>query len=88
MPTLFQSRPPFALSALVASAALLALPSAWAQPLPKATPESQGMSTERLAVISSTMKQEVASNRLPGAVVMVARNGLSLIHISEPTRPY
>ena len=75
MPTLFQSRPPFAVRALVASAALLALPSAWAQPLPKATPESQGMSTERLAVISSTLKQEVASNRLPGAVVMVARNG-------------
>lgn len=59
----------------MAGAALFFLQSALAQALPKASPESVGMSKERLAVLSATMKQEVASNRLPGAVVMVARNG-------------
>ena len=46
-----------------------------AQPLPMGTPESVGMSKDRLSVISATMKAEVAANRLPGAVVMIARNG-------------
>lgn len=46
-----------------------------AQPLPIGTPESVGMSKDRLSVISATMKAEVAANRLPGAVVMIARNG-------------
>jgi hypothetical protein len=59
----------------MAGAALFFAQSALAQPLPKASPESVGMSKERLAVLSETMKQEVASNRLPGAVVMIARNG-------------
>ena len=62
-------------SLLMAGAALFLAQSALAQALPKASPESVGMSKERLAVLSATMKQEVASNRLPGAVVMIARNG-------------
>ncbi len=60
---------------LTVGAALIVMQSALAQPLPKASPESVGMSKERLAVLSATMKQEVSSNRLPGAVVMIARNG-------------
>lgn len=46
-----------------------------AQPLPKAAPESVGMSAERLGRLTSTLQKEVADNRLPGAVVMVARKG-------------
>jgi CubicO group peptidase (beta-lactamase class C family) len=63
--------------ALVASVAFA--PAAWAQsapqPLPAATPEQVGMSAEKLAKISQTLKREVDQGKLPGAVVMVARKG-------------
>jgi CubicO group peptidase (beta-lactamase class C family) len=39
------------------------------------TPESEGMSAERLPRISAWLKQEIDEGRLPGAVVLVARNG-------------
>ena len=48
---------------------------AGAQPLPKAAPESVGMSAERLGRLTSVLQKEVADKRLPGAVVMVARKG-------------
>ena len=57
---------------LVASACMGVV---FAQPLPKASPESVGMSSERLEKITSTFKQEIADKKLPGAVVMVARKG-------------
>ena len=59
----------FGATAWILSAAVIA------QPLPTATPESVGMSKQRLDKITSTFNQEVAEGRLPGAVVMVARNG-------------
>ncbi|MBU6272582.1 MAG: serine hydrolase, partial [Betaproteobacteria bacterium] len=46
-----------------------------AQPLPAASPESVGMSSQRLARITETFNAEVAQGKLPGAVVMVARKG-------------
>ena len=46
-----------------------------AQPLPQASPESVGMSTERLGKLTSIFQQEVADKKLPGAVIMVARKG-------------
>ena len=60
--------------------AATAVAAAWAgaagaQALPKAAPESVGMSTERLGRLTSTLQKEVADKRLPGAVVMVARRG-------------
>src|SRR5680860_893793 len=63
-------------------------------PLSEITPESVGISTERLSRIDKMCEQEVANGNLPGIVSLVARNGkivhwkayLSLIHISEPTR--
>ena len=58
-----------------AALALLAVGGAWAQPLPTATPESVGMSTERLGKITAMFTREVADKKLPGAVVMVARKG-------------
>lgn len=65
---------------LLASAAMATLVLAWtpgaiAQPLPKVSPESVGMSTERLGRLTTVFQQEVADKRLPGAVVMVARKG-------------
>ena len=57
------------------SAAWMLSAVAQAQPLPMATPESVGMSSQRLEKITSTFKQEVAQGKLPGAVVMIARQG-------------
>jgi CubicO group peptidase (beta-lactamase class C family) len=47
----------------------------WGQGLPAASPESVGMSSERLARVTETFKNEVAQGRLPGVVMMVARKG-------------
>ena len=55
--------------------ALASLSFSVAQPLPVATPESVGMSKQRLEKISVVMAQEVADKKLPGAVVMIARKG-------------
>jgi len=44
-------------------------------PLSEASPESAGMSTERLARIDSMLQHAVAADKIPGAVALVARNG-------------
>ncbi|MGH8629207.1 MAG: serine hydrolase domain-containing protein, partial [Burkholderiales bacterium] len=46
-----------------------------AAPLPPASPEDLGMSSERLARLGATFQRAVDSGELPGAVVMVARDG-------------
>lgn len=46
-----------------------------ADPLPRAKPESVGMSSARLARIGAALKADVDRGRLPGAVVAVAREG-------------
>ena len=46
-----------------------------AQALPTASPESVGMSSQRLDKLTAMLRQEVADKKLPGAVVMVARKG-------------
>ena len=51
------------------------LASAQAQPLPTATPESAGMSSERLRHIDAFFASEIERNRVPGAVVAIARHG-------------
>ena len=58
--------------ALVVSFAALAQS---APPLPHASPESVGMSSQRLAKINAALKKEVADGSFRGAVVMVARKG-------------
>jgi CubicO group peptidase (beta-lactamase class C family) len=70
----FEIRGRLAIGAMAAIAAVWTTIAA-AQPLPKASPESVGMSTERLGKLTAALQQEVADKRLPGAVVMVARNG-------------
>ena len=62
-------------TAFVAAAFAAATTSAFAQPLPKASPESVGMSSERLGKLTAALNQEVTDKKLPGAVVMVARKG-------------
>ena len=46
-----------------------------AEPLPTAEPGSVGMSAERLERIGSVFQQEIDKGALPGAVIMVARDG-------------
>ena len=49
---------------------------AWAaDPLPRAKPESVGMSSERLGRIAELLRADIEKGRLPGAVVAVARKG-------------
>jgi len=60
-------------------------------PLPLAKPEEVGMSSQRLAKISTALKKEVADGSFRGAVVMVARKGKLVyedaIGMQTPTRP-
>src|SRR5665811_757352 len=48
-------------------------------PLSEITPESVGISTERLSRIDKMCEQEVANGNLPGIVSLVARNG-KIVH--------
>ena len=59
----------------VAAALVLGASVVVAQPLPQASPESVGMSSERLQKITAALQGEVRDKKLPGAVVMVARKG-------------
>ena len=44
-------------------------------PLPRAKPESVGMSSERLDRIAQVINADIQKGRLPGAVIAVARKG-------------
>jgi CubicO group peptidase (beta-lactamase class C family) len=46
-----------------------------AQELPRATPESVGMSSQRLARIADALKTDIDNGRMPGAVIAIARKG-------------
>ena len=55
--------------------ALLLCSVVFGQGLPTAKPESVGMSSERLGRIKTTLQREIDADRMPGAVVMIARQG-------------
>ena len=55
--------------------AITLLTPALAADLPRATPEAEGMSSERLARIVATLKADVDAKKIPGAVLLVARHG-------------
>ena len=59
---------------MLATALALATP-ALSQGLPHAQPQAVGMSAERLARIHPILQKEVDAQRMPGAVVMIARKG-------------
>jgi len=47
-----------------------------AEPLPKARqPEEVGLSTQRLKILDAAFQSEVDSEKIPGAVVLILRNG-------------
>lgn len=64
---------------LILGAALLCCASAIAQPLPTVPAEQAGFSREGLARIDRFFEREIAANRIPGAVVGIARDG-KLVH--------
>jgi CubicO group peptidase (beta-lactamase class C family) len=49
-------------------------------PLSMGSPERAGMSPERLARIDTMIETAIAESRIPGAVALVARNGLIVHH--------
>jgi CubicO group peptidase (beta-lactamase class C family) len=51
-----------------------------AQSLAPATPESVGLNPERLGRISQTLRDDVAKGTLPGAVLLIARDGKIAYH--------
>jgi CubicO group peptidase (beta-lactamase class C family) len=64
---------------LAAALLLCATSFAHAAPLPQASPEDVGMSSQRLARLDAAMQKAVDSGELPGVVVMIARDG-KLVH--------
>ena len=76
--------PTFARTAAFAAASFLAasFPGAQAQepPLPVAAPAQAGFSAQGLARIDSFFEREIAQNRVPGAVVGIARDGKLVYH--------
>jgi CubicO group peptidase (beta-lactamase class C family) len=56
-------------------AALLLSSIVFGQGLPDAKPESVGMSSDRLGRIKTALQREIDADRMPGAVMMIARNG-------------
>ena len=52
-----------------------------AAPLPEASPESVGMSSERLALIDRMTQDYVSSGKVPGMLTLVARGG-KIVHLS------
>jgi CubicO group peptidase (beta-lactamase class C family) len=64
-----------ALRWLGAAALACAAPALLAQALPTARPEQLGFSAERLGRLGAWVEAEVAAKRVPGAVVMIARDG-------------
>src|SRR5690348_3681156 len=45
------------------------------RPIPRAEPQSLGLSRERLERIGTALRSEIAPGKLPGAVVAIARRG-------------
>ena len=63
------------LAIYLAASAALALPLFAAAELPRATPEQVDLSSGRLGMITETLKADVAANKIPGAVLLIARRG-------------
>jgi CubicO group peptidase (beta-lactamase class C family) len=62
-------------SLVLAFAAFSSPAQAQVRDLPRAKPEAVGMSSERLARISTTLKADIEAKKIPGAVLIVARHG-------------
>jgi CubicO group peptidase (beta-lactamase class C family) len=69
------------LRALLCAVAFLSVPVAVsAQSLQPAKPEEVGLSSQRLAKIAEVFNQEIKDQKIPGAVIMIARKGKVAYH--------
>jgi CubicO group peptidase (beta-lactamase class C family) len=59
----------------IAAAACLLAASAWAQSTALSTPETVGLSSDRLKRLETTLQQYVDERRIAGVVTLLARNG-------------
>lgn len=64
-----------ALKSLIFATALMLVGQAFAQGLPTAQPDTVDVSPDRLSRIRAVLQKEVDAERMPGAVVMIARRG-------------
>jgi CubicO group peptidase (beta-lactamase class C family) len=64
-----------AVVALCVAACAMPVAGLRADDVPRATPESVGMSSQRLARIGAALKADIDNGRMPGAVIAVARKG-------------
>ena len=71
--------PRLAIAATLSASLFTAVPALLAADLSSATPQSQGLSAERLGRVHALIQAEVDGGRMPGAVVMVARKG-KIVH--------
>jgi CubicO group peptidase (beta-lactamase class C family) len=62
-------------SIAVAAALFLAVPGAFAEGPVPVKPEEAGFTSEGLARIDAYIKNEIAGNKIPGAIMMIQRNG-------------
>src|ERR1700728_500925 len=62
-------------SLVVAATLILALPTAFADGRVPVEPAAAGFTTAGLARIDAYLKNEVAGNKIPGAVMMIQRHG-------------
>jgi CubicO group peptidase (beta-lactamase class C family) len=60
---------------LLALATALLSSNVFADPLPSSSPEQVGLSSERLQHLTAALQTEVDRNRIPGAVIAIARKG-------------
>lgn len=70
---------PFNKTRIIAALALVLSLPAVAADLPSASPQSQGFSPARLARIRDVVQSEINADRMPGAVILVARKG-AIVH--------
>jgi CubicO group peptidase (beta-lactamase class C family) len=54
---------------------LVLVPLAWADGLPRATPEEVGLSSARLAALTEKLRTDIGQETIPGAVLLIARRG-------------
>ena len=88
MPAVIRASRPRSTASLAAAAAamLLGPAAAAAQALPTATPESVGMSSERLARLDATLQRYIDAEMVAGTVALVARNGKVVHFVAQGQR--
>jgi hypothetical protein len=77
-------------SVAVAATLFVAIPSAFAEGPTIAKPEEAGFTSAGLARIDAYIKNEIAGNKIPGAIMMIQRNGktvyFSSFGVRDPAR--